>query len=145
MSVELARLADTLLAAGLPVTGAGGAQGAVTLFWAAGHPIGTEQADADAIVAGFDWAGADLAWLRAQAVAVFDGDGARLLRAIGSVLVDELNILRQRDRDRAADVAAATSLADLKTRWAARSTLADRTLAQAKQAIKDAANSAATD
>ena len=60
----------------------------------------------------------------------------KVLRAVAAVLVDEINALRQRDRDRSADVAAATNLADLKTRWAARSTLADRTMAQAKTAIQ---------
>lgn len=60
---------------------------------------------------------------------------ARVLRAVVKETVDELNFLRERDRDRSVDVAAATSLADLKTRWAARSALADRTYAQAKTAI----------
>ncbi len=61
----------------------------------------------------------------------------RILRAVVSLVVDEINILRQRDRDRAVDVAAAISLADLKVRWAARSSLADRTYAQARTAIRN--------
>jgi hypothetical protein len=61
----------------------------------------------------------------------------RAVRGAAAVLVDEINALRQRDRDRADDVAAATSLADLKVRWAARAALADRTLAQAKSAIQN--------
>lgn len=60
----------------------------------------------------------------------------KALRGAAAVLVDEINLLRQRDRDRADDVAASTSLADLKTRWAARAALNDRTLAQAKNAIE---------
>lgn len=59
------------------------------------------------------------------------------LRAVLLTVLDEINVLRQRDRDRSTDVAASTSLADLKTRWAARSTLNDRTAAQAKQAVLD--------
>ncbi len=61
----------------------------------------------------------------------------RAVRGAAAVLVDEINFLRARDRDRADDVAAATSLADLKVRWAARVVLTDRTLAQAKTAIQN--------
>ena len=57
------------------------------------------------------------------------------LRCALALILDELNDLRKRDRDRAEDVAAAATLAALKTAWAARSTLADRTLAQAKTAF----------
>jgi hypothetical protein len=67
------------------------------------------------------------------------------LRAIALVLLDEINTLRQRDRDRSADVAASTSLADLKTRWAARSALNDRNLTQAKQALKDKIDAGSAD
>jgi hypothetical protein len=56
-----------------------------------------------------------------------------------------LNILRTRDRDRSVDVAAATSLADLKTRWAAQSALNDRTLAQAKAAYDALCDDSSTD
>ncbi len=59
----------------------------------------------------------------------------RLMRAIVKLTVDEINVMRTRDRDRSADVAAATNLADLKTRWAAQSSLTDRTYNQAKTAI----------
>lgn len=62
---------------------------------------------------------------------------ARLKRAIVKLSVDQLNVLRKRDRDRAVDVAAATNLADLKTRWAARSTLDDIAYDQAKTAIEN--------
>lgn len=78
--------------------------------------------------------------LRAEAKALIDATEDRvadLLRAIVLLTVAELNVLRQRDRDRSADVAAATSLDNLKTRWAARTALADRTAAQARQAIKN--------
>lgn len=62
---------------------------------------------------------------------------SRLTRVIVKLLVDELNALRTRDRDRSQDVANATNLADLKTRWAARSALNDRTYTQTKTAIND--------
>ena len=65
----------------------------------------------------------------------------RAIRAVSKLTVDEINTLRARDRDRSADVAAATSLADLKTRWAARSALEDRTYAQAKAAIQNLVDS----
>ena len=68
-----------------------------------------------------------------------------LERAFADIVKDEFNILRQRDRDRSVDVAAATTLADLKTRWAARSTLADRTLAQLRTAMEDRMNTGNVD
>lgn len=109
------------------------------------------QAAAAPIIAAFDPSpAADAAYLSAQAHTVssglfISGLGGLTLRAIASVLVDELNLLRQRDRDRAIDVAASTSLADLKTRWAARSDLADRTLSQAKTALQNAITSGTAD
>jgi len=68
-----------------------------------------------------------------------------ILRALADVIKDEINIMRQRDRDRSADVAAAVSLADLKTRWALRSSLDDRTLAQLKTAINNKIDSGSVD
>ena len=61
-----------------------------------------------------------------------------VLRALVLVLLGENNVLRQRDRDRATDVAGSGSLAALKTAWAARAPLADRTAAQARTAIRSA-------
>lgn len=69
----------------------------------------------------------------------------KLQRAVLLVALDEINLLRQRDRDRSIDVAAATSLADLKTRWAARPSLADRTITQFKNAVQTKINSGASD
>ncbi len=85
-------------------------------------------------------AAALLAERRLNAKNIFDALDfwGRILRAIVTLVVDEINILRTRDRDRSVDVAAATTLADLKTRWAARSSLANRTYAQAKTAIQNA-------
>jgi hypothetical protein len=64
-------------------------------------------------------------------------------RAIAAVLVDENNILRTWTRDLKTAVAAAATLAALKTGVAALSTLNDRTLAQARTAVKDKITSGA--
>jgi hypothetical protein len=61
---------------------------------------------------------------------------AKCIRGALLLIMDELNILRQRDRDRAIDMAAGTSLANVQTRWAARSTLADRTASQIKTGVQ---------
>lgn len=70
---------------------------------------------------------------------------AKEIRAVLLVILDELNILRTRDRDRSVDVAAATTLADLKTRWAARSSLDDRTAAQGKTAVQNKLDGGSSD
>lgn len=70
---------------------------------------------------------------------------AKVLRAIVLLVLDEINTLRTRDRDRSADVAAATSLTNLQTRWALRSSLADRTPAQARTAIFNKIDSGSAD
>jgi hypothetical protein len=81
-----------------------------------------------------------LAQERAAAVNVLLTDPsplAKLIRAAVFGLLDENNLLRQRDNDRAADVAAASTFADLKTRWAARPTFLDRTATQAKTFVQN--------
>jgi hypothetical protein len=60
---------------------------------------------------------------------------AKGLRAAGAVQVDEINLLRQWITSFKAAVAAATSLADLKTRVAALANMPDRTLSQYKTAV----------
>lgn len=67
----------------------------------------------------------------------------KALRGLLLVLIDEFNILRQRDRDRAADVAAAATFAALKTAWAARPALNDRNSSQIKPAIDAKINAGA--
>lgn len=65
-------------------------------------------------------------------------DPAAIMKAIRGlmlVMMDEINILRTRDRDRSADVAGAATLAALKTAWSARSSLTNRTAAQIKPAL----------
>lgn len=89
-----------------------------------------------------------LALLRSDSIAsltVGKDSISELQRAILLTLLDELNILRQRDRDRSTDIAASTSLADLKTRWAARSALSDRTVSQAETAVQNKISSGGAD
>lgn len=94
-----------------------------------------------------DIAAALVASRHGSAIGFLNGpDGLNIIiRAVADITKDEINLLRQRDRDRAVDVAAATSLADLKTRWALQSTLNDRTLAQLRTAIQDRINSGQVD
>jgi hypothetical protein len=60
-----------------------------------------------------------------------------ILRAVADITKDELNILRQWLAAFKVEVAAASNLADLKTRVATLPATADRTLAQLKTAIKN--------
>lgn len=100
---------------------------------------------ADAVLAAFDWSqSAEDSWLNANARAFgqasLDDDRTALykvLRAEASVLVDEINTLRQWIVAFKVQVAAATTLADLKTRVASLPNMPDRTLEQAKTAIKN--------
>lgn len=86
--------------------------------------------------------------LRTSAVDIAANDPSpisKVNRASLLVALDEINILRGRFTDIAADVAAATTLADLKTRWAARSALPDRTPTQLKTAVAAKLNSGSAD
>jgi hypothetical protein len=96
----------------------------------------------------FDQAAEILAALRSGAVNALQTDpspASKFVRAFILLAIDEINILRQRDVDRTTDVAAASSLADLKTRWAARSALSDRTVNQFKTAIVAKINAGSAD
>ncbi len=62
---------------------------------------------------------------------------ARLARAVSLVTLDEINLLRQWITSFKAAVAAASSLADLKTRVAALSNTPDRTPAQLRNAVRN--------
>lgn len=90
-------------------------------------------------------AAANLAAIRTAAKAHMTSSGDIDWRAVAAIMIDEVNALRQRDRDRADDVAAAVSLADLKARWALRTSLADRTLAQGKTAYNNKVDSGDAD
>lgn len=68
-----------------------------------------------------------------------------LLRGLADIMRDEINILRGWITDFKTDVAAATSLADLKTRVAANADLLDRTLSQIRTSIKNRMDSGSVD
>lgn len=123
------------------------AEGTIRLDWEVA-PTAGQITTANTVVQNYDAsAAADLAYERSLAAGLVVNTERlyRVLRGILLAAIDEINLLRQRDRDRAADVAAATSLADLKTRWAARAALTDRTAAQAKTAVVNKINSGDAD
>ncbi len=70
---------------------------------------------------------------------------SKLQRAVLFTTIDALNVLREWDVSFQAAVAAATTLADLKTRVAALPSLADITAAAAKAAVVSKINSGAAD
>lgn len=100
------------------------------------------QSQAQPIIDAFDGSqAAQDAWVTSQTharansfMSVLDAN-SRAYRAVASIMVDEINALRDWVTSFKAAVAAATSLADLKTRVAALNDLPDRTLAQAKTAF----------
>ena len=59
----------------------------------------------------------------------------RIVKGLGLTILDEINLLRQWTTDYKAVVAAATTLADLKTRVASMPALTQRTVAQLKDAV----------
>ncbi len=73
-----------------------------------------------------------------------DDEGA-ILRAMGAVLMDEVNTIREWFVSFQAATAAATSLANLQTRIAALPNMPDRTMAQFKTAITTKINSGSVD
>ena len=102
-----------------------------------------ERAAADSAAAAFDWsAEAQTVWLNLNErttaktlVASGIMPHEKVARAVVSVLLDEINILRQWLAAFKVEAAASVSLADLRTRIATLPATADRTLAQAKTAI----------
>lgn len=111
------------------------------------------QASAQSIIDAFDdSASADAAYLNTSArVQASNGIAAdttalyKVLRAEAALMIDEINTLRQWITSFKAEVAAATTLADLKTRVATLPTLADRTIAQAKTAMQTKISAGAVD
>jgi len=102
---------------------------------AAAQPIIDAFDDSDAAQLAFDNIEA-----RARASDDIDNNKAGLyksLRAEAKLIVNEINILRQWIVAFKVEVAAATSLADLKTRVATLPNLPDRTFEQAKTAMKN--------
>jgi hypothetical protein len=139
-----ARLHATL-AAVCPILGVDlgpGSPPAVTIRYAA-NATAQQQADAQTALAAFDWSGSaqtayDTVQARAPALTTLNSatdPPGKLARATAAVLVDELNDIREWIAAFKVQVAASTTLADLKTRVAALPNMPDRTLAQAKTAI----------
>lgn len=89
-----------------------------------------------------------LAFERSQAVGIIQADPqafSKAQRAAALVTMEELNLLRQWIEAFKAAVAAATTLADLKSRVAALSAMPDRTATQIKGAIQNKINAGAAD
>lgn len=85
--------------------------------------------------------------IRTSSKSTLDGFSTNPLfqRALADIIKDEFNILRKWTRDFKVEVAAASSLADLKARIATLSTLNDRTLDQLKTAIKSRVDDGSVD
>jgi len=106
-------------------------------FWLVQTNVIREMTQAEKDSVDLSFAIADTLRTRESAKSSLDGFSNIYERAKLDIIKEEINILRARDRDRAQDVADATSLADLKVRWAARSALSDRTLQQFKTKVKN--------
>lgn len=103
--IALGRLASELRAAGIPIDGVSGSQGAIRVDYQPAA-TGPQRTQGDAIVAAFNWAdAADSVYIaqqsKLQATIGIDngqlqsGDKMeRLIRALALVVLDEVNILR---------------------------------------------------
>jgi len=87
------------------------------------------------------------AFVRSSAKGTYDGfnDIPLALRSFAAIATDEFNIVRHWTVSFKAEVAAATTLADLKTRVSGLPTLDNRTLSQLKTAIKNKIDSSTID
>lgn len=153
---NVARLHAALEAAAVPILGvrslACGSPNTATIDF---RPEATQQqrTDGQNILLAFDCsAGAaqsfDTAQARARAADAVDNSREpedKKLRAVLLVAIDEINNLRQWIAAFKTEVAAAASLADLKTRVADLPNMPDRTAAQAKTAIKNKINAGDVD
>jgi hypothetical protein len=146
----LGRLHATIEAV-CPIYGVERQEGSVAISY---KPEATaqQQADAQAALAAFDWSqSAHEEWLnlqnRATASAKLDlvNAEAKALRGLVSVLIDELNAIRQWLTSLKTATNASTNYATLKSGILALSNTPDRTLAQAKAAIQNAINGGGVD
>ncbi len=140
----VARLDVAIKAAGVAITGVN-SNGIVSppALQAAAQPTITAFDDSPAAQATFD-----NSQYRANSVDDIDNNKSgvyKSLRSAASLLVDEENLIRQWLMSFKVEVAAATSLADLKTRVATLPAMPDRTMAQAKTAMKAKVNSGDVD
>ena len=164
MPTSKQRLVMTLASAGVPANGVTvtGPTSATIVYYTAddkdpqGNPMGPptqSQMDAGAaVLAAFDWSDAaeqayQAALSRPLAVSQLGLTNAQfmLLRGVVSVLVDEVNALRDWITSFKTATAAATSLANLQTRVAGLAAMPDRTLSQARTAIANAINAGTVD
>ena len=101
--------------------------------------IVVEMSAAEKAVVDAEIAAAEDAATRSGAKSFIAGFSAQplLLRALADILKDEINIIRGWTVSFKAQVALATTLADLKVRVATLPTLSDRTLAQLRTAIQN--------
>jgi hypothetical protein len=139
-----ARLHDTILAALVPITSIN-REGIVTpsSLQAAAQPTINAFDDSPAAQATFE-----NSKYRANSVNDIDNNKTgvyKSLRSAAALLVDEENLIRQWLMSFKAEVAAATTLADLKARVATLPNMPDRTMAQAKNAMKAKVNSGDVD
>lgn len=144
---NIARLDALLRAAGLPVAVVSGVQGVVRVDYLSGATA-QQRTQGAALVSSYDWsatADATFGAKQQKALAAEQVDNGelqaaqaseRLYRAIVLLLLDELNAHSTTEAGIVAAVAAATSLADLKTRMAVVATVPQRTIAQMVGAIK---------
>lgn len=129
-----------LQAAGVPVVtvrGFGGSLGGLADSAEVVAEDSAVDATVAAVLAAHAPAAAQTETMRAQAKALFDrleADG-KLNRAVASVLLDQLNALREWTRNLKAAVASATTLANLKTAVAMLATLSDRDMGQARTTV----------
>jgi predicted DNA-binding transcriptional regulator YafY len=152
--MTLARLSNTIKAAGIPIDGASGDSAAVRIDF---KPEATapQRAQAEAIVAAFDWSdAAHQVWLaqqeKASASEALDrgvlqsaSQAERIVIALAQMILDEFNTHSAQTSAMLAAIAAATSLADLKTRMALVSNIPQRTQQQLVNAIKAKINGGA--
>ncbi len=142
-----ARLDVALRAAGIPIDGVSGSEGSVRVDYQA-SATAPQRTQGDAIVAAFDWsAAADDTFSARQAKttagSIFDAGAlksadaqGRALIALVLLILDEFNAHSTQTTNMLAAIAAAASLADLKTRMALVNNIPQRTQAQLIAAIK---------
>jgi hypothetical protein len=144
----IGRLNDALVTQGIPIVSVSGGRGTARIDYA-DSATQAQRTQGDAILAGFDWSeAADVAYQlqrqRAEAEGLIDSPAQgheRLVRALALMILDEFNAHTTVEAAMFAAVAAATSLADLKVRFAAVQQHPQRTQAQLINAIKAKLNS----
>lgn len=121
--------------------------GIAQVYWKhlSGSFVEMNQAEKDVVNA--EIAAAIIAAMHSGGKIILDAasDSGIIQRAVADIARDEINILRQWLASFKIEVAAATNLADLKTRVATLPATPDRTLAQLRTAIKNRIDSGSID